>query len=68
MNNLRELFLKAQVKLYEGQLKIEEANLINLISNTVGIGEHTNISEDIDKHIAKIAEIEEKIKVTKSYL
>jgi hypothetical protein len=65
---MKEIFLKSQLKFYKGQLALEEANLENLLSNTVGIGEHTQISDDIDKHVTKIAEIQEKIIVVKNYL
>jgi predicted sugar kinase len=63
---MKETFLDAQIALYQGQLKVEEANILNLIHNSVGIGEHTSISDDIDKHIAKIAELKEKIEVAES--
>ena len=55
--------LKALTAKYEGEIAIATANIEVYLNNPVGIGEHSNIVQEVDKLIGIIAENEEKIRV-----
>ena len=60
--------LEAVKKELEGTKARAEANLDVLISNPVGIGEHPQHIDEIDKLIEKIAEAEDKKTALKAYI
>ena len=55
--------VKALTAKYEGEIAIATANIEVYLNNPVGIGEHSNIVQEVDKLIGIIAENEEKIRV-----
>ncbi len=55
--------LEALKKRYEAQIAEAEVTLNIYLSNSVGIGEHPQHLEEIDKLLGKIAEAEDKLKV-----
>jgi len=56
-------FLDALVKRYQAQ-KAEGLALLNLYTNqSVGVGEHPQIIDEMDKAVSKIAEADEKIRL-----
>tara|TARA_X000001036_G_scaffold34635_1_gene28242 strand:+ start:361 stop:549 length:189 start_codon:yes stop_codon:yes gene_type:complete len=52
--------LEALEKKYEAEISAADATIQIYLSNSVGIGEHPQHLEEIDKQLAKIVEAEEK--------
>ena len=48
--------IKALVSKLEGEIEVAKANILVYVRNSVGIGEHGDVVETIEKEIAKIAE------------
>ena len=55
--------LDAIIKRYEAQIAEAEATIEIYLSNSVGIGEHPQHIDELDKLFGKIAEAEDKVKV-----
>ena len=55
--------LEALKKRYEAQIAEALATINIYTKNSVGIGEHPQHIEEIDKLIAKVAEAEDKLKI-----
>ena len=55
--------LEALIKRYEAQIAEAEATIEIYLSNSVGIGEHPQHIDELDKLFGKIAEAEDKLKV-----
>ena len=58
---------RALHKKYEAEIAHATATLIIYFDNSVGIGEHPQHLEEVDKLIEKIATAEEKIKVLQQF-
>ena len=67
MEMLKEALLQALEDKYEADISAAEATLKIYLENSVGIGEHPQHLEEIDKLINKIAEAEDKLKVLKEF-
>lgn len=59
--------IKALVKKLEGEIEVAKANVLVYVRSSVGIGEHGDIVETIEKEIAKITEAEDKLEVCKNH-
>jgi hypothetical protein len=55
--------LEALKKRYEAQIAESKVTLKIYLSNSVGIGEHPQHLDEVDKLLNKIAEAEDKLKV-----
>ena len=64
---MRTAILDALEARYEAQILEADATLKIYLENSVGIGEHPQHLEEIDKLIEKIATAEEKIKVLQQF-
>ena len=64
---LKEALLQALEDKYEADISAAEASLKIYLEHSVGIGEHPQHSDEIDKLINKIAEAEDKLKVLKEF-
>ena len=64
---LKETLLQALEDKYEADISAAEATLKIYLENSVGIGEHPQHLDEIDKLINKIAEAEDKLKVLKEF-
>ncbi len=53
---MREKLLEAQKLWALGNMRRHEANVENLLTNPMGIGEHPDLSETISEEIKKVAE------------
>ena len=53
---MRETLLEAQKLWALGNMRRHEANVENLLTNPMGIGEHPDLSETISEEIKKVAE------------
>lgn len=58
--------LEALVKKLEGEIEVAKANITVYTRSSVGVGEHSDIVETIEKEISKIAEAQDKIDTIKS--
>ena len=63
---MRDIFIDALVKKYEAEIAESKATLTIYLTNSVGIGEHPQHIEEMDKLIAKIADAEDKLKTIKN--
>ena len=59
--------LEALIKRYEAQIAEAEATIEIYLSNSVGIGEHPQHIDELDKLFGKIAEAEDKLKIVERW-
>jgi hypothetical protein len=59
---MRELLLNALRQHYLGHIETARANVEVFLENPVGVGEHPDIAETMDKEISKIADASDKLK------
>ena len=52
---------------FEGEIEKHRMNVENLLQNTVGVAEHPDIMETIEKELAVIAEYNDKLSVLNKY-
>ena len=65
--DLREVLIEALEKRYEAQLAEADATIKIYLEKSVGIGEHPQHIEEIDKQLQKIVDASEKIKELQSF-
>ena len=63
----KEEILEALSKKYEAQIAEADATIKIYFENSVGIGEHPQHVDEVDKLIEKIATAEEKLQVLKEF-
>ena len=59
MPSFKQTIIEALEKKYEAQMSKAEANLKVLLENPVGVGDHPDIVETIDKEMQKITKAKE---------
>ena len=64
---MKKAILEALEKRYEAQIAEADATIKIYFENSVGIGEHPQHVDEIDKLIEKIATAEEKLQVLKEF-
>ena len=64
---MKTAILEALEARYEAQILEADATLKIYLENSVGIGEHPQHIDEVDKLIEKIANAEEKIKVLQQF-
>ena len=64
---MKAAILTALEERYEAQIAEADATLKIYLENSVGIGEHPQHIDEVDKQIEKIANAEEKIKVLQQF-
>jgi len=64
---MRRAMLEALEKKYEADIASADATIQIYLNSSVGIGEHPQHLEEIDKQVQKIADAQEKIQVLKSF-
>jgi len=52
---------------YEAEIAEADATIKVYLTNSVGIGEHPQFIDELDKQVTRIADAEEKIKVLKEF-
>lgn len=57
----KNLFYNALKKKYEAQIAEAKATLYTYFNSTVGIGEHSDLLEEFDKHMDHLATAEDKL-------
>ena len=60
---MREMFMSALRKKYEADVDVAKATIEVYLNKAVGIGEHPQFIEELDKLINTIAEAEDKLTV-----
>ena len=65
--NIREAMIKALRKKYEADIQEAKATTEVYLQRPVGIGEHPQFIEELDKLVSKIAEADDKIKTINSH-
>ena len=64
---LRTVIVDALEKRYEAQLAEADATLKIYFENSVGIGEHPQHVDEVDKLISKVAQAEENLRELRQY-
>ena len=64
---LRTVIVEALEKRYEAQLAEADATLKIYFESSVGIGEHPQHVDEVDKLISKVAQAEENLRVLRQY-
>ena len=64
---MRDAIMQALEDRYNAQISEADATLKIYLENSVGIGEHPQHIDEVDKLIEKIATAEEKIKTLKEF-
>ena len=59
--------LEALIKRYEAQIAEAEATIEIYLNKSVGIGEHPQHIDELDKLFGKIAEAEDKLKIVERW-
>ena len=64
---MREMFIEALTKKYEADISVAKATISVYMDKSVGIGEHPQFIDEIDKQVDKIANAEEKLETLKKH-
>ena len=64
---MRRAMLEALEKKYEADIASADATIHIYLNNSVGIGEHPQHLEEIDKQVQKIADAQEKLKAISDF-
>jgi hypothetical protein len=65
---IKKLILQALEDKYNAQISEAEATIKIYLEQSVGIGEHPQHIDEVDKQFDKIASAEEKLKILKQYI
>tara|TARA_Y100000114_G_scaffold157223_1_gene188149 strand:- start:1538 stop:1780 length:243 start_codon:yes stop_codon:yes gene_type:complete len=65
--NFRDDLIKASEKHFEAHIEKHRINVEILLENNVGVAEHSDIMDTIEKELALISEYEDKLMVLKKY-
>ena len=64
---MKRAILKALEEKYNAQISEADATIHIYLNNSVGIGEHPQHIEEVDKLVEKIANAEEKLKILQEF-
>ena len=64
---IREKMFESLVKKYESEISEAEATLMVYMENPVGIGEHPQHLEEMDKFVEKLANANDKLETLKEF-
>jgi|TARA_R100000353_G_scaffold170597_1_gene134390 hypothetical protein len=64
---MKRAILKALEDKYNAQISEADATMHIYLNNSVGIGEHPQHIEEVDKLVEKIANAEEKLKILQEF-
>jgi|TARA_Y100000296_G_scaffold32778_1_gene37956 hypothetical protein len=65
--NYREDLIKVSELYFNAQIEKHKVNVENLLENLVGVAEHSDIVETIEKELQVIANYDEKLNVLRKY-
>jgi hypothetical protein len=63
----KEIIKNGLIKHYEGVIALASGNIQIYMNQSVGIGEHIDILEAVDKDLEKIAAAQDKIEMLQKY-
>jgi len=66
-NKITQMMYESLVKKYEFQIAEAEATLLIYFTNSVGIGEHPQQLEEMDKFVEKLANAKDKLETIKEF-
>ena len=64
---MRKQILKASRLLFQAHIEKHRVNVENLMNNTVGVAEHPDILDTIEKEIGIMAEYDDKLEILDKY-
>ena len=64
---MRKQILKASRLHFQAHIEKHRINVENLLQNTVGVAEHPDIMETIEKELGIIAEYDDKLEILDKY-
>ena len=64
---MKKALLDALEKKYEAEIAQADVTVHIYLNNSVGIGEHPQHIEELDKLVSKIADAEDKLKILKEF-
>ena len=64
---MRQMLINTAKAYYIGMINRRVANVEALLNQPVGIGEHGDIQEEIEKHLGIIADYHDKIEILEKY-
>ena len=64
---MRDMLLAAAKSYYVGMINKHISNVEILLTRSVGIGEHQDIQESIDKEMDKVAQFDDKLTMVTKY-
>ena len=67
MMQLRENIIKALIDKSEGEISAHKINVEIMLENTVGVGDHPNITETIEQELEIISKYDDKLNVLTKY-
>ena len=68
ITNMRNMIIDGLVSHAEGHITKHKANIEVYLKNPVGVGEHPDILEAIEKELAVIAQYHDQIEVLEKYI
>ena len=60
--------VNALVLIYQANLQAAKANLLTYLNSSVGVGEHPDILDAIEKELAVIAQYHDQLEVLEKYI
>ena len=63
MNNMRDDFIKACRLQFKAGIEKHRINVENLMCNSVGIGEHGDVMDEIEKELGKMSDYADKLEM-----
>ena len=67
MPSYKEVMVDSLEKKYEAQMALAEANIKVFMENPVGVGEHPNIVQEVEKLLKKIKDAKEMLDELKNW-
>tara|TARA_R100000995_G_scaffold70550_1_gene39144 strand:- start:643 stop:849 length:207 start_codon:yes stop_codon:yes gene_type:complete len=67
MPSYKEVMVDALEKKYEAQMALAEANIKVFMENPVGVGEHPNIVQEVEKLLKEIKDAKEMLDELKNW-
>ena len=64
---MREVMIDAMIKHAEGQIAKHKRNVLIYMNSAVGVGEHTDILESIEKELNAMGKYQEQIDIIEKY-
>ena len=67
MSNIRQEMLETSIAHFQGNIKKHVMNVELLLRNPVGVAEHSDVMDTIEKELAIIAEYDDKLEIIHKY-